>query len=91
LWLYTVLGCIGESFEEGESDEVCGAVVSVRKSNDKIALWTRNAKRRDLTERVGVLYKKALELLDGDKLGYQTHEDAMRRNSSWNNSSRYTV
>jgi translation initiation factor 4E len=32
---------IGEQFEEG--DEICGAVVSVRRSQDKIAIWTKTA------------------------------------------------
>jgi translation initiation factor 4E len=32
---------IGEQFEE--SDEICGAVVSVRRAQDKIAIWTKTA------------------------------------------------
>lgn len=32
---------IGEQFEE--SDEICGAVVSVRRGQDKIAIWTKTA------------------------------------------------
>ncbi|XVE51532.1 hypothetical protein DITRI_Ditri02bG0049500 [Diplodiscus trichospermus] len=40
-WLYTLLALIGEQFEYG--DEICGAVVSVRTKQEKIALWTKNA------------------------------------------------
>lgn len=36
-----LLAMIGEQFEE--SEEICGAVVSVRARQDKIALWTKNA------------------------------------------------
>lgn len=36
-----LLAMIGEQFDEG--DEICGAVVSVRRSQDKIAIWTKTA------------------------------------------------
>lgn len=32
---------VGEQFDHG--DEICGAVVSVRAKQEKIALWTRDA------------------------------------------------
>lgn len=32
---------IGEQFDHG--DEICGAVVSVRGKQEKIAIWTKNA------------------------------------------------
>jgi hypothetical protein len=35
-----LLAMIGEQFDEG--DEICGAVVSVRRQ-DKIAIWTKTA------------------------------------------------
>jgi translation initiation factor 4E len=38
-WL-KLLAMIGEQFDEG--DEICGAVVSVRRQ-DKIAIWTKTA------------------------------------------------
>jgi hypothetical protein len=40
LWAQ-LLAMIGEQFEEG--DEICGAVVSVRRAQDKIAIWTKTA------------------------------------------------
>lgn len=36
-----LLAMIGEQFDEG--DEICGAVVSVRRAQDKIAIWTKTA------------------------------------------------
>ena len=51
LWLWTVLACIGESFNCND-DEICGCVVSIRKSQDKIALWTRDTSR-EITEDIG--------------------------------------
>lgn len=32
---------IGEQFEYG--DEICGAVVSVRAKQERVAIWTKNA------------------------------------------------
>lgn len=40
-WLYTMLGLIGETLED--SDEITGAVVSVRARADRIAIWTKTA------------------------------------------------
>ena len=37
---------IGESFEN-HSDEVCGAVVSVRGKGDKIGVWTGDCKKSE--------------------------------------------
>ena len=42
---------IGESFEE--NDEICGAVVSIRKSMDKIALWTKTSQNGDAQVAIG--------------------------------------
>jgi len=39
-WLWTALALIGECFQ-ADSD-ICGSVVSIRKPQDKIALWTRD-------------------------------------------------
>ncbi|KAJ3107966.1 hypothetical protein HDU97_002546 [Phlyctochytrium planicorne] len=39
-WLNTLLTIIGEGFED--SIEVCGAVVSVRRHQDRISLWTKS-------------------------------------------------
>lgn len=32
---------IGEQFDHG--DEICGAVVNVRKTQERISIWTKNA------------------------------------------------
>lgn len=89
LWLWAVLAVIGESFEF--SNEICGLVVSIRKSMDKIALWTRTSSNRDATVSVGRQFKQSLELAENQTLGYQAHADCMRRNSSFNNKPRYEV
>ena len=40
-WLSLLLACVGETLSDSE-DEICGVVVSIRKKQDKIAIWTKN-------------------------------------------------
>ena len=39
-----LLAMIGEQFEE--YDEICGAVASVRKNQERVSLWTKTADNR---------------------------------------------
>lgn len=43
---------IGEAFGES-SDEVCGAVVNIRPKQNKISIWTGNAKKKDAILHIG--------------------------------------
>ncbi|KAE8715199.1 Eukaryotic translation initiation factor 4E-1 [Hibiscus syriacus] len=71
-WLYTLLALIGEQFEYG--DEICGAVVSVRGKQERIALWTKNAANETAQINIGKQWK---ELLDyNETIGFIFHEDA---------------
>lgn len=72
MWLWLVLACIGCTLEE-EGDQICGAVVNVRKSQDKLQLWTTDAENKDAVMRIGTTLKKILELPDVFPLGYQGH------------------
>ncbi|RWV83009.1 hypothetical protein BHE74_00023049 [Ensete ventricosum] len=49
----TLLALIGEQFEYG--DEICGAVVSVRMKQERIALWTKNAANEEAQVHVNLL------------------------------------
>jgi len=44
-WLYTCLALIGETLDKSGL-EVCGAVVSIRKSQDRLALWVRGTDKK---------------------------------------------
>ncbi|KAJ7538133.1 hypothetical protein O6H91_11G035500 [Diphasiastrum complanatum] len=68
-WLHTLLAMIGEQFEEG--DEICGAVVSVRARQDKIALWTRTASNEAAQIGIGKQWKDVLEYQE--QMGYMFH------------------
>jgi len=89
MWLWTVLACIGENFED--ENEICGCVVSIRKGQDRLALWTRTAHNDTVQRRIGAQLKKVLELPDNVSIGYQVHSDSMKRNSSFNNRPRYEL
>ncbi|WOL02465.1 eukaryotic translation initiation factor 4E-1 [Canna indica] len=72
VWLYTLLAMIGEQFDH--DDEICGAVVSVRSRQDRIALWTKNAANEEAQISIGRQWK---ELLDyNDTIGFIFHDDA---------------
>lgn len=86
-WLYTVLACIGETLSA--SCEVNGAVVSLRKNQDKIALWLKCDDKAACTE-IGKRWKKALDL-DRINIKYQTHKDAMASGRSFRNQSYFEV
>jgi len=88
LWLWVVLACIGEAFD---SDDVCGVVVSIRKNEDKICLWTRDAQNSSVVIGIGRKLKETVDLPPDKFIQYQAHSDSMRRNSSFNNKPRYEV
>lgn len=58
-WFYLALALIGEDLDE--SDEICGAVVSLRSKVDRIQLWTRS---KDDVEKINGIGKKLVKLLD---------------------------
>ena len=72
-WLYTVLAVIGETLDLSGS-EVNGAVVSVRKNQDRIALWLKGVDRQTIVP-IAERWKKALNL-DKQTVHWQIHKDA---------------
>lgn len=72
-WLFTILAVLGETMD-ATGDQVCGAVVSNRKSQDRIALWLKTGDQA-VCVRIGERWKKALDM-EKTTLRYQTHKDA---------------
>lgn len=72
LRILQLLACIGQVLEQ-DSDIVCGAVVNVRKAQDKLCLWTRDANDKEGILKTGEALRKVLELPDNFPLGYQAH------------------
>lgn len=90
LWLWAVLACIGESFDQEE--EICGIVISVRKGNlARLALWTRTASNKDVQESIGMVFKRVLELPEGKNIVYNWHSDSLKKNSSFGTVTQYEL
>eukprot|EP00543_Licmophora_paradoxa_P005392 CAMPEP_0202455628 /NCGR_PEP_ID=MMETSP1360-20130828/13112_1 /ASSEMBLY_ACC=CAM_ASM_000848 /TAXON_ID=515479 /ORGANISM="Licmophora paradoxa, Strain CCMP2313" /LENGTH=202 /DNA_ID=CAMNT_0049075249 /DNA_START=221 /DNA_END=829 /DNA_ORIENTATION=- len=87
-WLYTALAIIGETIDLN-GDQVCGAVVSIRKSNDRIALWLKGSEQQVCSE-VGARWKKALDM-ERTRLRFQLHDDAATSGSSFKNATQFEV
>jgi len=88
-WLYTVLAAIGETMD-ASGEEICGVVVSIRKSQDRIALWLKSCDQKACTE-VGARWKKCLEVSNRTSLRYQSHKDAAASGSSFKNEVKFEV
>jgi Eukaryotic initiation factor 4E len=58
-WQWLTMALVGEELDE--SDEICGAVVSLRSKVDRIQLWTRS---KDDVEKVNGIGRKLVKLLD---------------------------
>jgi len=71
LWLWMLLACVGEALED--EDQICGAVVNVRRGQDKLCIWTRDADNKDACMKIGQMLKKVLELPDVFPISYQPH------------------
>ena len=82
-WLYTVLAVLGEMIDK-TGDEVCGAVVSVRKSQDRIALWIKKSSPPEHCIVIAERWKKALEI-EKIPVKFQSHKQAVETNTSFRN------
>mmetsp|Transcript_3824 Transcript_3824/g.5349 ORF Transcript_3824/g.5349 Transcript_3824/m.5349 type:complete len:198 (-) Transcript_3824:136-729(-) len=82
-WLFTALAIIGETMDKA-GNEICGAVVSIRKSQDRIALWLKSCDREACVQ-VGLRWKKALEVSNKTSLKYHSHKAAAASGHSFKN------
>lgn len=71
LWLYTLLSLIGEELDAEE--EICGAVISIRRGNDKLSVWTKNVENQEAVLTIGKRLKQLLELDENHKMEYAAH------------------
>ncbi|PHT85547.1 Eukaryotic translation initiation factor isoform 4E-2 [Capsicum annuum] len=90
MWLETVISSflflmalVGEQFDD--SEDICGVVASVRRSQDKLSLWTKTATNEAAQMGIGRKWK---EIIDTEKISYSFHDDSKRERSA---KSRYTV
>ena len=72
-----LLFLIGEQFTD--ENEVLGAVVSLRKGRNKLAVWTRSSNSREVLLRVGNEWRRQLQLSNAVKLAFFSHAQTMKR------------
>lgn len=89
LWENSVLAVIGEMFDY--PDEVMGVVVSIRKGNSRLALWTRTAAVPAMCQRIGYQWKMLADIPAQVPIEYQVHAEALQTNSSFSNQAMYVV
>lgn len=79
-WMRTCVAAIGEQLEnEHFSDQVCGVVVSVRKNQDRLAVWIRSGTANEsAVMAVGNRWKDLLELRGQTKIGFQVHAESLK-------------
>lgn len=84
-WEEIVLALIGCQFTGIPYNEVCGAVVSIRYSEDIVSVWNRTANDRDITDRLRDCIKKILQLPGFVHMEYKPHETSLQDKSSFRN------
>ncbi|KAK4501409.1 hypothetical protein PRZ48_007218 [Zasmidium cellare] len=73
-WESLLLAMIGDQFVEA-SEEVCGAVVSVRSGEDVISIWTKNDGGRNVKIRETI--KRVLSLPADTNLQWRSHDESI--------------
>eukprot|EP01005_Ploeotia_sp_CARIB1_P001209 NODE_255_length_1070_cov_392.420997_g248_i0.p1 GENE.NODE_255_length_1070_cov_392.420997_g248_i0~~NODE_255_length_1070_cov_392.420997_g248_i0.p1 ORF type:complete len:214 (-),score=41.87 NODE_255_length_1070_cov_392.420997_g248_i0:314-955(-) len=86
LWELLLLSMIGEYLDDGVSgDQVCGAVMSRRRAGPKISVWTADRDNKHALLNIGKRLRHILRLSDKTTLEFQSHDDALKNNSSYQN------
>lgn len=71
LWLYTLLGCIGEQYDD--TSMICGVVLNIRKHQNRINIWL-NDSDKDRVEQVAAKWKELLEI-NNIEMSFLKHDD----------------
>jgi len=77
-WLNLLFFLIGEHADM-EGEVVTGAVVSVRKAGDRLALWIREADNLETVVKVGRSVKERLGLRRQERLRFSLHREEKKR------------
>lgn len=84
-WEEVVLALIGGQFMGVPDGEICGAVVSIRYSEDIVSIWNKTATDRDITERLRDAIKRVLQLPSHVHMEYKPHQASLQDKSSFRN------
>ena len=75
-WQWLTMALVGEELDE--SDEICGAVVSLRSKVDRIQLWTRSKDDVEKVNSIGRKFVKLLDVSEADGIGLEFQVSAPR-------------
>ncbi|RUP46927.1 translation initiation factor 4e [Jimgerdemannia flammicorona] len=82
-WEALVMAIIGDQFDVGQ--EICGAVLSIRSSEDILSVWNQSAHEGRINLKIRDTMKRVLNLPNDTIMEYKTHNDALKDNSSFRN------
>ncbi|KAI8089268.1 translation initiation factor eIF 4e-like domain-containing protein [Halteromyces radiatus] len=82
-WENLVLAIVGDQFDV--QDEICGAVLSIRNSEDIISVWNKTSSNGRINLKIRDTIKKVLALPQDTTMEYKSHNVALRDNSSFRN------
>lgn len=69
-WSWLAMALVGEELE-GDADEICGAVVSLRSKVDRIQVWTRSKEDVEKLNGIGKKLVKLLDVSEADGIGLE--------------------
>jgi translation initiation factor 4E len=84
-WEEIILALIGGQFTGVPDGEICGAVLSVRYSEDILGVWNKSATDRDAVDKIRDAIKKILQLPSYANMEYKPHQTSMQDRSSFRN------
>lgn len=84
-WEEIILALVGGQFPGIPDSEICGAVISIRYSEDILGVWNRTAGDREITERIRDAIKKILHLPPFAPMEYKPHQNSIADKSSFRN------
>ncbi|KAI8822180.1 translation initiation factor eIF 4e-like domain-containing protein [Fimicolochytrium jonesii] len=86
-WESLVMAMIGDQFDVG--NEICGAVISIRHSEDILSLWNLSADEGRVNLRIRDTLKRVLNLPPNCIMEYKAHKSSVADNSSFRNTDLY--
>jgi len=84
-WEEIILALIGGQFPGVSSTEICGAVLSLRYSEDILAVWNHTAAEKEPVEKIRDAMRKILQLPAHANMEYKPHQASIQDKSSFRN------
>ncbi|KAL0079776.1 translation initiation factor eIF 4e-like domain-containing protein [Phycomyces blakesleeanus] len=78
-WLHLLLAMIGEQF--AKEDEICGAIVSVRKFFFRVSLWVKHSEKNETLEALGRQVKEVMNVPDNIPVEFTPHGETPSENA----------